>query len=174
MSISVADSLPVEHPAFKKPHPSRTITSVGQSTEDTTTIGEHVSEGKDVAFTGSASSGSSESESTAEKVSESEPQDSGSEAAASESPEGQSASHSQAAYNPETGEINWDCPCLGGMAHGPCGAEFRDAFSCFVHSEDEPKGINCVEKFKAMQSCFREHPDIYGEGQIILRFLYIS
>ena len=25
----------------------------------------------------------------------------------------------QAAFNPETGEINWDCPCLGGMAHGP-------------------------------------------------------
>lgn len=25
----------------------------------------------------------------------------------------------QGAFNPETGEINWDCPCLGGMAHGP-------------------------------------------------------
>ena len=48
------------------------------------------------------------------------------------------------AFNPETGEINWDCPCLGGMAHGPCGQEFRDAFSCFVFSEEEPKGINCV------------------------------
>lgn len=29
------------------------------------------------------------------------------------------------------GEINWDCPCLGGMATGPCGVEFREAFSCF-------------------------------------------
>ncbi len=29
------------------------------------------------------------------------------------------------------GEINWDCPCLGGMASGPCGQAFRDAFSCF-------------------------------------------
>ena len=29
------------------------------------------------------------------------------------------------------GEINWDCPCLGGMATGPCGQEFKDAFSCF-------------------------------------------
>ena len=29
------------------------------------------------------------------------------------------------------GEINWDCPCLGGMPHGPCGQEFKDAFSCF-------------------------------------------
>ncbi|KAG2078872.1 hypothetical protein BDR04DRAFT_1146565 [Suillus decipiens] len=67
------------------------------------------------------------------------------------------------AYNPVTGEINWDCPCLGGMAHGPCGPEFREAFSCFVYSEKEPKGIDCVEKFKAMQTCFREHPDVYGE-----------
>jgi len=25
----------------------------------------------------------------------------------------------QGAFNEETGEINWDCPCLGGMAHGP-------------------------------------------------------
>ena len=29
------------------------------------------------------------------------------------------------------GEINWDCPCLGGMPSGPCGQEFKDAFSCF-------------------------------------------
>lgn len=29
------------------------------------------------------------------------------------------------------GDINWNCPCLGGMATGPCGVEFRDAFSCF-------------------------------------------
>lgn len=67
------------------------------------------------------------------------------------------------AFNPVTGEINWDCPCLGGMAHGPCGPEFREAFSCFVYSEDEPKGINCVEKFKNMQDCFRRHPEEYAE-----------
>ena len=54
----------------------------------------------------------------------------------------------EAAFNPETGEINWDCPCLGGMAHGPCGEEFKAAFSCFVYSKEEPKGIECIEKFK--------------------------
>jgi len=54
----------------------------------------------------------------------------------------------QGAFNEETGEINWDCPCLGGMAHGPCGPEFREAFSCFVFSKDEPKGIDCIDKFK--------------------------
>lgn len=53
-----------------------------------------------------------------------------------------------AAFNPETGEINWDCPCLGGMAHGPCGEEFKAAFSCFVYSNEEPKGIECIDKFK--------------------------
>lgn len=73
------------------------------------------------------------------------------------------SSDGQGAFNPETGEINWDCPCLGGMAHGPCGPEFREAFSCFVYSDKEPKGIDCVEKFKAMQDCFRAHPDVYGE-----------
>ncbi|CEG83843.1 Putative Mitochondrial intermembrane space import and assembly protein 40 [Rhizopus microsporus] len=68
-----------------------------------------------------------------------------------------------AAFNPETGEINWDCPCLGGMAQGPCGEDFKAAFSCFVFSEAEPKGLDCVEKFKAMQDCFRRHPDVYGD-----------
>ena len=72
-----------------------------------------------------------------------------------ESPEG-------GAFNPITGEINWDCPCLGGMAHGPCGENFRTAFSCFVFSKEEPKGMDCIEHFKAMQGCFREHPEIYG------------
>jgi len=54
----------------------------------------------------------------------------------------------QGAFNPETGEINWDCPCLGGMATGPCGDEFKAAFSCFVYSKEEPKGVDCIENFK--------------------------
>ncbi|KAF5393493.1 hypothetical protein D9757_000657 [Collybiopsis confluens] len=81
---------------------------------------------------------------------------------ASQSAEG-SEGASQSAYDPVTGEINWDCPCLGGMAHGPCGPEFREAFACFVYSEEEPKGINCVERFQAMQTCFRAHPEVYAD-----------
>lgn len=54
----------------------------------------------------------------------------------------------QGAFNPETGEINWDCPCLGGMASGVCGEEFKAAFSCFVYSKEEPKGMDCIDKFK--------------------------
>ncbi|KAL4074192.1 hypothetical protein V8B97DRAFT_733234 [Scleroderma yunnanense] len=95
------------------------------------------------------------------------PEKAESDTASSSSPAGgngeQEPSGSGGAFNPETGEINWDCPCLGGMAHGPCGLEFREAFSCFVYSEKEPKGIDCVEKFKAMQDCFRAHPDVYAD-----------
>ena len=54
------------------------------------------------------------------------------------------------------------------MAHGPCGPEFKEAFSCFVYSEAEPKGINCIEKFQNMQTCFRAHPEIYADGGTIL------
>ncbi|CCG81576.1 Mitochondrial intermembrane space import and assembly protein 40 [Taphrina deformans PYCC 5710] len=66
------------------------------------------------------------------------------------------------AFNEETGEINWDCPCLGGMAHGPCGEDFKSAFSCFIYSKEEPKGSECLDAFKKMQGCFKEHEDIYG------------
>lgn len=42
------------------------------------------------------------------------------------------------------------------------GEEFRTAFSCFVYSKEDPKGIDCIEKFKHMQDCFRLHPEVYG------------
>jgi len=63
----------------------------------------------------------------------------------------------EGAFNEETGEINWDCSCLGGMAHGPCGEEFRAAFSCFVYSKEEPKGMDCIDRFKWVFPfhCFR-------------------
>lgn len=77
--------------------------------------------------------------------------------------EGGEESGSQGAFNPDTGEINWDCPCLGGMAHGPCGEEFKAAFSCFVYSEADPKGVDCIDKFQGMQDCFRKYPEVYSE-----------
>ena len=60
------------------------------------------------------------------------------------------------------GEINWDCPCLQGMADGPCGEPFKDAFSCFHYSEAEPKGVDCIDQFKSMQECFVKYPELYG------------
>jgi CHCH domain len=41
------------------------------------------------------------------------------------------------------------------MPHGTCGLEFREAFSCFVKSEADPKGEDCIDAFKSMQDCFR-------------------
>lgn len=67
-----------------------------------------------------------------------------------EAPQGEQDMSQQAAYNPETGEINWECPCLGGMADGPCGENFKAAFSCFVHSTEEPKGMDCIDKFQCV------------------------
>lgn len=63
------------------------------------------------------------------------------------------------------GEINWECPCLGGMATGPCGVEFREAFSCFHYSTTEPKGSDCFDSFKAMQDCMSNYPTLYGNDE---------
>ncbi|XP_071453762.1 mitochondrial intermembrane space import and assembly protein 40 [Hetaerina americana] len=59
------------------------------------------------------------------------------------------------------GEINWNCPCLGGIATGPCGVEFREAFSCFHYSTAEPKGSDCVSTFRSMQDCMAKYPVLY-------------
>lgn len=60
-----------------------------------------------------------------------------------------------------TGEINWDCPCLGGMASGVCGDQFKSAFTCFHLSQEEVKGADCLEQFISMQECFRHHPELF-------------
>lgn len=59
------------------------------------------------------------------------------------------------------GEINWNCPCLGGMATGPCGLEFREAFSCFHYSTADPKGSDCRKAFETMQGCMSQYPALY-------------
>lgn len=64
----------------------------------------------------------------------------------------------------ENGDINWNCPCLGGMATGPCGVEFREAFSCFHYSEADPKGSDCYDAFSTMQSCFAKYPTVYNKS----------
>lgn len=59
------------------------------------------------------------------------------------------------------GDINWNCPCLGGMATGPCGYEFRSAFSCFHYSKEEPKGSECFDDFRHMTECMAKYPKLY-------------
>ncbi|UPL01825.1 hypothetical protein LCI18_012759 [Fusarium solani-melongenae] len=68
----------------------------------------------------------------------------------------------QGAFNPETGEFNWDCSCLGGMTHSPFGEEFRSAFSYFMPSTHESKGMNCIDQLEVMQECLNKYPNVYG------------
>lgn len=49
------------------------------------------------------------------------------------------------------------------MAYGSCGKEFKDAFSCFHYSEEDPKGSDCVDSFMKMHTCFQEFPEEYGK-----------
>lgn len=51
------------------------------------------------------------------------------------------------------------------MAHGPCGEAFKAAFSCFVYSNEEPKGIDCIEKFKCV--LFLPHTPFFGNGLML-------
>ena len=51
------------------------------------------------------------------------------------------------------------------MAIGPCGIEFREAFSCFHYSEAEPKGSDCFEKFADMQICMSKYPELYEDKE---------
>nr|CAH7749383.1 unnamed protein product [Callosobruchus chinensis] len=49
------------------------------------------------------------------------------------------------------------------MATGPCGVEFRNAFSCFHYSDAEPKGSDCYDLFKTMQVCMQKYPTLYNK-----------
>lgn len=61
------------------------------------------------------------------------------------------------------GQINWNCPCLGGMASGPCAWPFREAFSCFHYSTAEIKGIDCITEFDKLQECMKKYPKLYND-----------
>ncbi|KAJ1925687.1 Oxidoreductase [Tieghemiomyces parasiticus] len=66
--------------------------------------------------------------------------------------------------DPVTGEINWDCPCMQGYIHGPCGDTFRTAYSCYIEaSSSEDAMEQCTDKFRTMQACFDRHPEFYHE-----------
>ena len=43
------------------------------------------------------------------------------------------------------------CPCLGDLKEGPCGPSFVYAFGCFMRSEHEDKGMDCLAEFAAFQ-----------------------
>ncbi|XP_056649113.1 mitochondrial intermembrane space import and assembly protein 40-B [Diorhabda sublineata] len=64
----------------------------------------------------------------------------------------------------ENGDINWSCPCLGGLATGPCGVEFRNAFTCFHSAEGEEQSKECYSLFKTMQNCMEKYPNLYHKN----------
>lgn len=55
-----------------------------------------------------------------------------------------------------------NCPCIAGMKNGSCGDQFMTAYRCFLESETDPKGSDCLEQFRAMQTCMVEHPAEYS------------
>lgn len=55
-----------------------------------------------------------------------------------------------------------NCPCIASMKEGSCGLPFLAAYRCFLESETEPKGMDCMEQFKSMQVCVADHPEEYN------------
>lgn len=51
------------------------------------------------------------------------------------------------------------------MASGPCGQQFKDAFSCFHYSKEEVKGSECIEYFRGMQECMQKYPELYPQEE---------
>lgn len=49
------------------------------------------------------------------------------------------------------------------MASGPCGSQFKEAFSCFHYSKEEVKGSECIDHFRDMQECMQRYPELYPQ-----------
>lgn len=60
------------------------------------------------------------------------------------------------------GDLNWSCPCLGGLPYGPCGYQFREFFECIHKIQDQNNiGQECFPKFETMKDCFSKFPKLY-------------
>lgn len=51
------------------------------------------------------------------------------------------------------------------MASGPCGSQFKEAFSCFHYSQEEVKGSECIDQFRNMQECMQRYPELYPQEE---------
>lgn len=51
------------------------------------------------------------------------------------------------------------------MASGPCGSQFKEAFSCFHYSKEEVKGSECIDQFRNMQECMQRYPELYPQEE---------
>ena len=54
-----------------------------------------------------------------------------------------------------------NCPCIDNMKRGSCGGAFVAAYRCFLESETDPKGADCIDFFQQMQDCMVAHADEY-------------
>mmetsp|Transcript_4501 Transcript_4501/g.7890 ORF Transcript_4501/g.7890 Transcript_4501/m.7890 type:complete len:137 (-) Transcript_4501:189-599(-) len=59
-----------------------------------------------------------------------------------------------------------NCPCISKMKEGSCGDAFISAYRCFLESETEPRGMDCMEKFQTMQDCMNSHPEEYNFEEV--------
>lgn len=50
-------------------------------------------------------------------------------------------------------------PPTADLRDGPCGQPFVSAFTCFIKSQHEEKGMDCIYHFKSFQECLNQHPD---------------
>mmetsp|Transcript_33288 Transcript_33288/g.55828 ORF Transcript_33288/g.55828 Transcript_33288/m.55828 type:complete len:111 (+) Transcript_33288:168-500(+) len=72
--------------------------------------------------------------------------------------------------DPQTPE-EWDkmteealsCPCVADVKEGVCGEAFVGSFSCFIRSQEEEKGSDCLEYFKQLQDCIVKNPQAFEE-----------
>ncbi|KAL8152920.1 hypothetical protein V2J09_010680 [Rumex salicifolius] len=56
-----------------------------------------------------------------------------------------------------------ECPCIAHLRTGPCGNDFSEAFLCFLKSNAEEKGSDCVQPFVMLQNCIKAHPDAFSK-----------
>ncbi|KAD6454365.1 hypothetical protein E3N88_09071 [Mikania micrantha] len=54
-----------------------------------------------------------------------------------------------------------ECPCIQNLRSGPCGSQFSEAFLCFMKSNAEEKGSDCVHPFVALQRCIQTNPNAF-------------
>eukprot|EP00033_Pygsuia_biforma_P001250 GCRY01001416.1.p1 GENE.GCRY01001416.1~~GCRY01001416.1.p1 ORF type:complete len:153 (-),score=20.22 GCRY01001416.1:199-657(-) len=70
---------------------------------------------------------------------------------------------SEAIKGQTSADIWWECPCLEHIMKSPCSAEFKEAFSCYVDSREEPKGMDCIKSFQKLHECLTKHPEIFDD-----------
>lgn len=51
------------------------------------------------------------------------------------------------------------------LVQGPCSDSFKDSFSCFMRSQHETKGLDCISQFEGFQACLHRNPE-YAEEML--------